>query len=301
MEEFKLQIITAIVSIIVTMITTLIIKPIADKHLHRFKLKNDYEDEQRRLIKKALAKYKVHFLKSCESLNYRLWNFLDAYTEEKHIVEGRFDNQNDYYLHSFVYRIASVLAWIQIIEKELIYLDTTTSTKEDLNLIKYFRLLEQVFCDYKLEEENGITEKVNKQDHFLRNSFEEMSQAIITTNEVLSFSEYQNELKKFLPALTPMYKFIDGMNPEENRLRWHKLQIVHLLILSILNSYGYDFQYTEKSKIREISSKVEKYPLLRSFEKLILRTKLESEEELNTVVKTVKKNTAHNPVPRNNN
>ncbi len=152
MESFNEKIVLIGIPIIASIITTLIIKPIADKYLYDFKLESDYKAEQRRKIKDVLSKHKVHLLKSCESLNHRLWNFLNNHPKNWHDVNGDFSNVDKYYIQSFVYRILSVIAWVQIIEKDLIFLDTTISKKEDLMLIKYFRLIEQTFCDLKLYE-----------------------------------------------------------------------------------------------------------------------------------------------------
>ena len=38
MENIEEKIIVAVISLIVTIITTLLIKPLVDKHLHRYKL-----------------------------------------------------------------------------------------------------------------------------------------------------------------------------------------------------------------------------------------------------------------------
>lgn len=293
MEDIDIKILVAGISIIASIITTLIIKPIADKHLHKFKLESDYKAEQRKKIKDVLATHKVHFLKSCEALNHRFWNFLNNHPKKWHDVKGDYSNLNNYYIQSFVYRILSVLAWVHIIEKDLIYLDTTISKKEDLSLIKYFRLIEQVFCDLKLYE-NKEYDSYHSTDHFFRNKFEELSMSLVRGKDVISFSTFQAELGTLLPEIEQLFKFIDGMNPVEKRLRWHRLQILHIVIMSILNTYGYDFQYTESNKIEKITKKVKAYLLFDNFKEMVLRDKLGKEKELKKIMKVIEKNTAHN-------
>lgn len=289
MENIDDKLIVAGISILASTVTTLIIKPIADKHLHRYKLESDYKAEQRRKIKDVLAMHKVHLLKSCEALNDRLWNFLSNHARNWHSVGGQYLNPDFYYIQSFVYRMLSVLAWIQIIEKELIYLDTTISDKKDLNMIKYFRLIEEVFCDIELFDKIEYTPDKST-DHFYRNKFEELSSCLIRDGRVITFSQFRDELDTMLPTIEQLFKFIEGMGPDEKRLRWHRLQTLHIVIISMLNSYGYDFQYTDSDKVRMIVKKVKYYPLLENFKAMVTRDRLSEERELSKVLTTITSN-----------
>ncbi len=121
-----------------------------------------------------------------------------------------------------------------------------------------------------------------------------MSKSIIRDKEVISFTVFQKEIDKILPKVEPMFRFIEGMNPVENRLRWHRLQILHLVIIAILNNYGYDFQYTDSQKIKELNNKVQNYVLLSNFREIMKRSKMSNDKELNHIIKNIKNNLQSN-------
>jgi hypothetical protein len=52
-----------------------------------------------------------------------------------------------------------------------------------------------------------------------------------------------------------MVTFLSGMDPEEPRLRWDRLQALHYILLMFLNSYGYDFQRTSVKKVKSLLSR----------------------------------------------
>ena len=62
-------------------------------------------------------------------------------------IDGDYNNPNNYYFQSFVYRILSVYAWMRKIELELIHLDTTIAISDDLNFVKFIRFYGRIFSD----------------------------------------------------------------------------------------------------------------------------------------------------------
>lgn len=292
MNNLDPNITTAIIAAITSIFTIFIIKPFTDKRFHLFKLREEFKSEQRKKIKNVLAYHKSQLLKSCEVLNHRFWNFSSNYPKKWHCVNGDYQSES-YYIHSFVFRILSVFARIKIIEDELIYFDTTISTKEDLILLKYFRLFQEVFCDLILFRGENYDDKYAK-DHFFRNHFEKMNDFLIKSDEknqktIIDYSEFESKIAK--SSNTPvinLFQFIDGISPSESRLRWHRLQLLHLSIMAFLNDFGYDFQYTEKDKLIQLKENLGDYKLIENYQLLIKRDKIENQKELMSIVKTVK-------------
>lgn len=71
---------------------------------HIEKLDKTHEHEQRKKIKEVISKNKVNIIDAAESLNHRMWNFGDNYSEGWHVKNDRkIDSQ--YYLYSFAYRL----------------------------------------------------------------------------------------------------------------------------------------------------------------------------------------------------
>ena len=97
----------------------------------------------------------------------------------------------------------------------MIYLDTTISSREDLDFIKYIRIFPQVLCDVELFKGNNYDPNYAK-DHFFKNDFERMSEILLNDKEILSFSNFQNDGDKYVEDLKHCISFLNGINPNEN-------------------------------------------------------------------------------------
>ncbi len=51
----------------------------------------------------------------------------------------------------------------------------------------------------------------------------------------------------------PLLKFFDGLNFDENRLRWDRLITLHLILMSFLNRFGYKIQKSSKEQLYKIT------------------------------------------------
>jgi hypothetical protein len=285
------QVVAAIVAAITSIATLLIsslFKAFYEKHFHLFKLEAEHRYEQRKKIKEILSKNKIQLLNCAESLNHRLWNFSENYKENWHKLDGGFKNiSRYYYFSSFVYRMVVFFSWIRKIEREMVYLDTTVSTKEDLDFIKYLRLLPQVFCDLYLFEGFDY-DKNYASDHFFKNDFELMADCLIKENEICDFAKFEKSCSKHLPNLKSMCQFLDGISPDENRLRWDRLQVFHICLMAFINAFGYDFQYTSKDKIKRIVSSPRKSRLMNNFMGLLERDKINRQKEIKKIIKAIR-------------
>lgn len=246
------NIITALIAAgtsIITVVITIFTKNIIEKRLLIFKLNSEHSFEQRKKIKNVLASNKGHLLTACENLNHRLWNF----SNDKHVVwmkvDGDYKNIESYYFQSFVYRILAVYAWMRKIESELIHLDTTISTKEDMEFIKYMRFYGRIFSDTAFFK--GLEyDSRNQTDHLFKSNLDELYRNITKDGKILTYKEYLSEIStNDLEELDCLFKLLDGVNPKEERLRWQWFQVMKVFNISFLNAYGYDYQQTSKDKI----------------------------------------------------
>jgi len=288
MENMDPRLVAAVVAAVtsvITLILSFLFKSFWERHFYVFKLDTEYKYEQRKKLKDILAKNKMQLLNTCESLNHRLWNFATNYKYQWHNVKGNYESKGNYYFNSFVYRIICVFAWIKKIEDEMVYLDTTIALTKDLEFIKYIRLLPQIFFDVMLFK--GFDYDENRQtDHFFRNNLETMAQSLITDmKEVCTFTQFEESLDKYMKSLYPLCLFLDGIFPEEPRLRWDRLQVFHLALIAFLNSFGYDFQITPNNKIMDILGKPRRSRLLRNFKELLQRNKLTEQKEFKNLLK----------------
>lgn len=283
---------TIFTSVFTTLITLLIalfapkIKDLFDRQFQLFKLKSEHEYEQRKEVKKILSKNKIQLLNSCEELNHRLWNFFgENYPKKWHHIDD-IDVEEHYYFVSFIYRFIAVFAWVRKIEKEMIYLDTTFALQEDLEFIKYLRLLPQILYDAELYQGYEY-ERSKATDHFFRGQIESLAESFVVENNICDFTYFCNQVDNYAENITPVCRFLNGISPEEKRLRWDRLQILHITIMAFLNAFGYDFQYTSMDKIKNITSIPRKSRLLGNFLKIVYRIKLDEQSELKNILNTV--------------
>ena len=246
--RFSAAIVAAITTIL-TFFITLLTKNYIENRLLKSKLKTEHNFEQQKEIKKILAKNKVHLINACENLNHRFWNFAKNHDKGWLNIDGKYEDRHYYYFHSFIYRFLVVFAWIENIEKEIIWLDTTISSKDDLYLLKFLKVFPRVFCDLSLstkENPNGDYAI----DHFFRNDFNELPSVINKDGLIMSYTDFISNPEKD-DTLKTIYYFFDGLNPNEDRERWDRLNLFSLLLIIFLNAYGYDFQKTSEAKMKQ--------------------------------------------------
>ena len=268
-SEKILSVVVSSVTTIIVLLLTLCTKRWSETRILSSKLETEYKYEQRKQIKNVLAKYKIHLMYACEDLNHRLWNFANNHDKQWLNVDGVYDNEKNYYFHSFAYRFLAVFSWIEKINKEIIFLDTTIASSKDLEFIKFVNVFSRLFCDLTFLEGNKADGFVAK-DHFFRNQFEKFTDVLITENGIKSYSSFISDLKENKKHLIALNRFFDGLSPCETRKRWDRINFLHITLIAFLNNYGYDFQITKKKKIKEVliipkqSSHLDKYFILMS-------------------------------------
>lgn len=285
-EKVFPAVISAITTIVVFFLT-LLSKNYIDTRILSSKLETEHKFDQRKKIKEVLAKHKVHLLSACESLNHRMWNFAKNHDKNWISVEGDYGDEH-YYIHTFVYRILCLYAWISKIQKEMIYLDTTIATKEDLEFIKFLKVFPQIFCDLTyVEGENASGDYAI--DHFFRNNFEQLPRNILTDEGVKPYVNFIEDLQYMDKDLISLFRFLDGISPNEYRRRWDRLHFLNLTLIIFLNNYGYDFQQTDESKIEEVLTIPKVSTHLENYFAFLKEYRLDKNKHVKIVEKIAKK------------
>jgi hypothetical protein len=286
LNPWQIGLISAGVSII-TFLLTNYFKNIFENKLLQRNLETEHKFSQQKQIKEVLAKNKVHLLTACEDLNHRMWNLSNTYKEDWLNVKGDYQNDRWHYFHSFTYRILAVYGWIKKIQKEMIFLDTTIATKNDLEFIKFLRIFPQIFCDLTFLEGKDVTGR-KQVDHFFKNIFGAFPDCLIKDDGIKSFTEYSSDLNSYKTQLQSLYSFLDGVNPEENRKRWDRLHLLNLTLIIFLNNYGYDFQQTDETKMKAAMSKPKVSAYLKNYLVLLKEYKLDENKEVVRLKKMAK-------------
>lgn len=286
-DKLTTAIIAAITSII-TLIISFIIKPRIERKSHLSKVEIEHEYEQRKKIKEVLSKYKIHLVNSADSLRGRLNNLSVNYEGKWHSMNGNHVNKDDYYFQTTVYRILNFYAWIRIIENKLIYLDTTIATENDLNFIKFLKAMRRTLQRGNLVK--GLQEDPEREnDLIFRDTLDEMCLWLIKEESVLTYTDFKEGIEKNIPKYKRLCEFIDSISPDENRRRWDRLYCLQLLIITFLNSYGYDFQHETKSQIEEQILRIKKYDVFPNLINHLGKYKLLEEGEIKKLIEILKK------------
>lgn len=282
-------VVSALVSSIITLFIFLaksLVGSFWDKYFHKFKIKTEHEYEQRKKIKEAIAKHKVPLLESAEVLNHRLWNFSGNCINGWHVITCRENINNKYYLQSFCYRVLAFLAWCKKFEREMVFLDSTLSTKDDLYFVKYIKIMQSIFSDTVIFHGQGYDSE-HATDHFFKDELTSMVEFMITEKGVITFAEFKKcDSKKY----SEMIKYISSIFLGRNCKKWFLINNFHFVLMAFLSKYGYDYQKTEINKLKGLRSTQPQNILAKNFEFMAIQCKINKCKEMKRVLKILLSN-----------
>lgn len=290
MQDLDIKIQTAIISGIVTisvMFLKGLAKPLWEKHFHNFKLNSDHEHEQRKQIKEKISEHKVPLIDAAEYLNHRLWNFTDNIGEGWHNLNDDEDLKEKYYVQSFSYRFLAFFAWARKVEKDMIYLDSTISESEDLEFIKFIKLLPQIFWDAAIFDGHTYNNSEDK-DHFYRDDFNKLLESLIVDQKVISYTEF-TEREKNREEYKKVYSYLSKISNDKTCLKWQAMQSFHFLLMAFLTKFGYDFQKTSEKSLYKLAKKSPKNNLLDNVKRAVNKIHLNKSKEINTSIQQLER------------
>ncbi|NOQ71763.1 MAG: hypothetical protein GQ574_07175 [Crocinitomix sp.] len=247
--DIKVQaaLIAALTSLL-TFIISISSKNFLERKIHSSKLKSNYEYEQRKLIKDVLAKNKGHLIHSAHSLNGRFKNYTKNYP-----LSSEWLDRKTYYYKSFLYRILRFFAWIHIIEQDLIFLDTSISAKTDLDFAKYLKVFPEFFHDGDLVNELNVPRNEVENDLIFRDAFKRMFLWMITEDKtVISFNEFEEKYDANYSNFEPLGDYLDNVERDKAGFKADRLFGLQLMLVGLINNYGYDYQETSKKQLNEL-------------------------------------------------
>ncbi|MGD1945537.1 MAG: hypothetical protein ACFB0A_04520 [Croceivirga sp.] len=256
-KELDVKILAALIAAITSIITVLITigtKNFLEKNLHSYKLKSNYAYDQKRKIKDVIAQNKGHLLSAAASLNGRMKNLTSRSENQQWLrMHGDYNPEDRYYFKSFLYRILRFYAWIDILEKDLIYLDTAIAESDDMEFVKYLKVFPEIFHDGDLVENMGRTHDQVEHDLIYRDEFKNMYLWMINDNQkVISFNKFKQLYLENLNRFEKLCAYLDCIHPDEDRFRWDRICGLQLLVIGLLNKYGYDYQFTDKKYLKQL-------------------------------------------------
>ncbi|MBO2659712.1 hypothetical protein [Shewanella algae] len=281
------KIIAAVVSGSVTLSVLILkglTKPFWEKHFHHFKIRTEHRYEQKKKIKEAISKYKVPLIDAAESLNHRLWNFSGNCSKDWLTFKPKEKIKDKYYLQSFCYRYLVFFAWCRKIEKELVYLDSTLSDKDDLYFVKYLKTMQNIFCDVSLFDGRNYDSE-HAVDHFFKDQLLSMADSLITESGVVSFSEFQTwNISKY----KKVSDYFSTISKNQDCNKWFALHGFHFVLMAFLSKYGYDYQKTSKCKLEQLRDNTPQNLVANNLFELVRKSHLDKCKNMKVTMKVLR-------------
>lgn len=272
----------------------------------RDRLETEYVYEQKKKLHDLIGKYHGHVLNAAGSLNYRLFDLYNNATEEW--LRPSLNDDGSYF-YSSVYRFMNVCSVIRQFEREALYVDGRYAEERDFLFVKYLNALRLCMTDTALWKGLDYVDRIETH-HFFADTFRQYCDSCIDSNgnflsyidfvervrtDDSSLEEYEFSLKKD-EALKSVLKFFYLLSPRE--LRWDRLVSFHLILVELINSFGYPEQEEPEARINHILSQVKHKKVRRNLLDWLPARGLGHEPLMKTITDFVAKSAEQNPTPR---
>ncbi len=230
-----------------------------------------YRYEQRKKQHEVIGRHYGRLIAAANTLGYRMWNL---YTNNARgwMARGRDGEGDGYYFKSTAYRLMHFFALVRSTEKESILLDGRIASPKDYLFLNYIEAFHWVMTDTALFDGLPYNHAIQG-DHFFADEFRRYCELCNPSEGQLTFDgfsmgPYDN------PELLPVLEFLDGLTPEELRLRWDRVIALHLLLQAFLNDFGYRRQHASKRGFEEIAAQARNHRILVNLERWLPRHEL---------------------------
>ncbi len=233
-----------------------------DKRSLRHRLKMEYEQKQRADLRRLITRYLGRMIEAASNFNYRMWNLYEGPEKEAYLkVDADFSREN-YYLDSMVHRFLEVVVLVRGFEKERVYLDPRFVENNDRDLVWLFRAMRWSLTDASLFADVGY-DSFHSKDHFFTDQLRGICDDVTANGEVLP-REAIRERGARGESVAAVYEFFDGLSSMEDRYRWDRLVVFHLLLMTFLNAYGDETQKTKPEDLASIARRIKHEQIARN-------------------------------------
>ncbi len=277
--ELTAAAISAITAIAVLILTG-IVRYFYTRYSLNYKLKKEYNFEQKKNIKVNLARSKTPLIKAAEELNYRLWNLSKNIDKGWINVEkSDWGEEKRYYLRSTVYRFLNFMFWTLEAEKSIYSFDFSQADKSDKLYLKYIKVLKHFFCETDILKELKY-DSSHDSNHFFKDNLNRYACYLVgQKGGVINFMEFERKFAEsgFTDIETVLHYFARVKNEPDN-LNYNVIRAFHLFLMLFLNKYGLDYHYTDRDKFRSlINNAYSTIQIKRGLYEFLKRNKLEKE------------------------
>lgn len=280
-ENMDIKLLTALISSAVTIglfILGWFVKFFYEKFSLNYKMKKEYEFEQKKKLKEEIAKTKIPLINSVEELNHRMFNFNKNIDKNWHkISKADWENGNNYYIQSFVYRFLVFLHWMLKTEKDTITIDSTIADEKDILYLQYIKTFKDIFTDTELLKKLGYKSYLDT-NHFFKNNLVKYAKWVRDEENVIDFDVFVEKSKKEYDKMSKVIKYFSTIENDSKDKNLNVLKCFHLVAISFLNRYGHNYQFTSNEKLDKLLRKYsQEIEVKNEFQEFIEKSKLGKE------------------------
>lgn len=256
--KFDPNVQAAIISATVSLIISIISFPLKgyiEKCILKYKLKKEYEFQQKKMIKERLAQSKTPLIKAAEELNFRLHNLSKNISQNWHTrTENELKSPNEgYYVKSFVYRLLLFLYWIDKAEEDIYHLDFSMAAKEEKIYLKYIKVLKHFFCESDLLNDLGYPYQ-DEDAHFYKDRIKIYIDYINNNNSPMTYGEFAKKFEADYSSIKIVVNYISKIKKDPSNYQYNIISSFHLFLILFLNKYGLDYHYTSEEQFKSLAS-----------------------------------------------
>lgn len=254
------------------------IKVIYEKFSLNYKMKIEFEFEQKKKLKEEIAKNKIPLVNSIEELNHRMFNFNKNIEKKWHqLTKEKWKTGDNYYLKSFVYRFLVFLYWMLKTEKDIITIDSTIADKKDILYLQYIKTFKDIFTDTDLLKELGYESSSNT-NHFFKNNLIQYSKWVVEDGNLIDYDVFEINSKDEYKKMSKVIEYFSKIENLPTDKSLNVLKCFHLLAISFLNKFGHHYQITNQEKMDKLLKKYSSEIKVKGgFKKFINKSKLDDE------------------------
>ena len=241
------QLTAALVAAVTAVVTTIAATPLrylVDRALLIKKAETEYQYEARKVLRTLIGGYHGRVLDAAVDLHHRMTNLCEPGAERHRLLDVHGKPEGNYYYLSTVRRFLNLTALGLRFERDAIFIDARIAEHGDREFLYFVRAFrwamtsETPFADFA-DYPSG-----RPRDHFFSDQYRALFAVITDKRPYLDQPAFEALLES-PHALQPVLAFFDGLSPDEQRFRWDRLVILHLLLMAFIEGHGYPMQRPE--------------------------------------------------------
>lgn len=221
----------------------------------RHKLNLEHEFEQRRKLSTLISRHHGQLLYASNSLHYRFLNLYQNYDKKWLLIENDAKWGDHYYITSFVYRFLHVCWLIRAFERESLYIDTRYAEDRHFEFLRFTEALRWCVSDVALFQDLPYDDNHPK-DHFYADTFRHICDVFGGHIENATGFEDFREVVGKNGSFESVFRFFEGLERDEARLRWDRLVCFHIILVAFIDRIGYKNHKISGEQLREIVKQI---------------------------------------------